>query len=587
MKQAPRRKKSSTGIQAKIDQKNLVIVVLLVSFVVYFNVLFNGFVWDDQIAISADKLQRDVTNFSALSDFWVRSASNYYRPMIGVTYTLLYSIFGLQPWGFHLLNLLFHAGVSVLAFFVVSRLLKDHGPSNIDPDFPAFWAALFFAVHPLHSESVAWVSGITDPSYSFFYLLSFLLYLQSTSDGELIKKGIFSISLISFLIAMLYKEPAVTLPAVLIAYDFLFRKASVSRLFGFLKRQVPYLIVTGVYLLLRFHALSGFATGPVRHSELSAPKHFINVFPFFMEYLYKLLLPVHLSSFYALHPISSVFEMKGIIALIVLAAFIGLSLVAMKKNRAFFFGLILIVVPLLPALYIRATGPGSFAERYLYLSVLGLAILLALFFHWAETTMSSKSMFVTIGFAALIGLCSAMTIYRNAIWKNDFTLWTDAVAKAPDGALPHHNLGNELLTAGRTDEAIEQYKIVLALSPDDYDAHNNLGATYVKKGLLQEAIQEFETAVKLRPDIAATHGNLGNAYRVSGAVDKAVEECGLAVKLAPNDAYAHNDLGLALAKKGLLDQALGHLREAARLHPDDPALAGDLDKVIEFKKGRR
>ncbi|HXX81569.1 MAG TPA: hypothetical protein VEI46_08465, partial [Thermodesulfovibrionales bacterium] len=275
----------------------MILILLLVSFAVYSNTLLNGFVWDDKEAIVDSHFSREITSLprTFFTGIWGEGgASNYYRPMIGVIYSLAYLLSGFASWGFHLMNALFHTGVSMLIFLVVSIMFVDYRTS----DFPSqpvvkgwavalsvpFIAALLFAVHPIHTESVAWVSGTTDPSYSFFYLLSLYLYIASDRNNSRVKgKWMYIFSLVSFFLATLCKEPGVTLPLVLIVYDYSFRRGTFfASLADVARRYLPYVAVVGIYLVLRFHALSGFAPGWVSHSELEGSGYVINVFPLFM-----------------------------------------------------------------------------------------------------------------------------------------------------------------------------------------------------------------------------------------------------------------------------------------------------------------
>ena len=311
--------------------------------------------------------------------------SNYYRPLMNILYLINHHLFGLAPWGFHLVNVLFHAANSVLVFFVTARLLESRASDPTAPfasptvaSFlsPPFVAAYLFATHPVHTEAVTWVAGLPDLSFAFFFLLSFHLYVRSSGEKPPLPWS-YPLSVVSFFLATLCKEPALTLPVILMGFDSLVRKDPGGFLVRF-RRYLPYFGAAGIYLILRIHALGGMAPSVRRHAYLNAWQYVVNAFPLFTQYLEKLLLPVTLNAFHVFHPISSFLDPKGIVALAVTIAFLLLAFLFMKRDRLIVFGLLWIAVPLLPALYIPSLGENTFAERYLYLPSYGFVLLVSL-----------------------------------------------------------------------------------------------------------------------------------------------------------------------------------------------------------------
>jgi len=440
----------------------------------------------------------------------------------------------------------------------------SHLTSDVSLSF-AFIAALLFATHPVHTEAVAWAGAVTDLSYTFFYLLSLYFYMQHRE--KTIRYRHYVVSIVSFSFALLCKEPAATLPMVLIAYDLAFGKKG-EGLSIYAKRYLPFLVVLGIYLFVRSSVLGGFA--PVKaHGELSAYQYVINVFPLFSQYLERLLFPMDLNAFYTLHPISSLGEMKGLLGLLITVSYGIITVLAYKKNRTAFFSLLLIAVPLLPALYIPGTGEASFAERYLYLPSLGFVVLVALFFTWLQGKMPRYEAGILLLVLTLAGLYSLQTIVRNPIWKDNLALFTDTVNKSPDAELPRGMLGNVLMDMGRLDEAIEHYRtITLKLNPNSPEAHTNLGLAYMKKGMKKEAIEEYQKAVAIAPADFEARRNLVLAYEEAGLLDKEIEQYRILLEYTPKSAETHSRLGKALAQKGLREEAISHLRQAVALEPD-------------------
>ena len=561
----------------------MIAIILLAACAVYLNTLYNGFVYDDKLQVLGNKWITDVRYLPDIfsTSVWnfqsERANSNYYRPLMHVIYMFSYHIFGLKAWGFHLVNILFHAANSVLVFLIMARLAgrqagrpasSEGGTPSSIPLYPPFIAAILFAVHPIHTEAVAWIGAVTDLSCTFFFLSSFYFYVRFR-EASFNKNGrhFYSFSLISFPLALLCKEPAIVLPLVLFTYDFAFG-IDWKRLSSYTKRYIPYLVIAGIYFIVRVNALGSIA--PLRaHANLTLYESLINVFPLFALYLEKLLLPVNLNAFYTLRPISSLMDFKGIIALAVTIAFIIIGIFAYRKNKTAFFGLALIIAPLLPALYIPALGESPLAERYLYLPSAGFTFFIAALYMGQADKLKRYGIAVTAILILLTGAYSVQTIKRNRIWKDNLTLFSDMVAKSPDGELPQGMLGNALLDLGRLDEAIEHYRIIsMKLNPNSPQAHINLALAFMKKGLIKEAIEEYRTAVKIAPKSLLARRGLVLAYEDAGLLDEVIEQYRILRDLTPNSAETYYRLGKALSKKGLTAEAESSFLRALEINPD-------------------
>jgi tetratricopeptide (TPR) repeat protein len=301
---------------------------------------------------------------------------------------------------------------------------------------------------------------------------------------------------------------------------------------------------------------------------LSAYGYIINVFPLFLQYLEKLLLPLNLNAFHVLHPISSIFETGGIVSLAVTAAFVVVTFLAFKKKSKVCFGLFVIALPLLPSLYIPAVGENVFAERYLYLPSFGFVLLIALALSWAKAVNPGLASGLVMISLAVVMVYSAGTVNRNAVWRDDVTLFTNMVRKSPDAAPPHNNLGYAYLKQNRLNEAVNEFITALKLMPEYAEAHNNLGNAYLDQNRLDESVNEFIAALKLRPDYAKAHNNLGYAYLKQNRLNEAVNEFITALKLMPEYAEAHNNLGIAYLEQNRLDEAVNEFITALKLKPD-------------------
>ncbi|HBR17236.1 MAG TPA: hypothetical protein DD725_06480 [Deltaproteobacteria bacterium] len=559
-------------------------IILIVSFGVYLNTMWNGFVYDDEFQVLENPWIKDVRYIHDifLSHVWafqgVGWVSNYYRPMMHIILMIDYYLFGLKPWGYHLINIILHAGVSVLVFLIASMLINHPGrrEKRLSPPFTGgekgegeynllfpLIAAILFAAHPIHTEVVAWVSGIPELSFTLFYLLSFYFYIKA--DDEYGKH--FILSILFFFLSTLCKETALTLPILLIVYDYSSSQSKIQNLKSHMMRYIPYIIVAGIYFTLRTNAIGGFAPQKA-HPELDNWQYLINIFPLFIQYLEKLILPINLNAYHVLHPISSILEWKAIASVIITFAFILTAYFLRKIDKLSFFSLLLIVITILPVLYIPALGENTFAERYLYLPSIGFVILMALTLEriYCNRRLGQTASLATILAAiVLLGLYCAGTLKRNFIWRDNYTLWSETVKKSPDGAIPHNSMGVVYLKQGRLDEALQEFQTALKLEPDYSNAHINLGISFANKGWLDDAIKEFKLAIRLKSDNPEAYNNLGATYYDKGWVDMAIEHYLIALRLKPNYRKAHYNLAEAYYDKGWVDMAIEHYRIAQDL----------------------
>ncbi len=555
-------------------KQSFTIIVGVVAFGVYVNALFNDFVMDDYHLILGNYYLKNITHVPDIffSNFWSFAGghTNYYRPLVHLIWMLCYHIFGPNALAFHMVNVLFHTGVSLLVFSITRRLLQKTADStSSSSDFPAFVVAILFASHPIHVEAVTWVAAAIDGAYSFFYLMAFYLYLRSTEDDPPLRWTLY-VSAFSFFLATLCKEPALTFPFVLLAYDLTCRRKT-SGVMAFVKRQTPYFVALGGYLALRITALRGFA--PVRkETGLTAYQYFLNVMVLFAQYLEKLLFPVNLNNWHVFSPLYSLRTVRGVTTVLIVLAFSILLMISQRRMKLGAFGLWVIVIPLLPALYIPGLMQGlenAFSERYLYLPSFGYVLFLGALTEWVGRKRSSnEALTLALTLLILISLYGVGTINRNRVWKDSRSLWSDALKKSPNNPEPYNVLGDVLRLENRVEEAVEYYKMGLRLRPNSPHIHANLGASYAKLGQVDQAIRHLEGAIRLMPVYAEAYNNLGVVYIQKGQMNAAIEQFQAALRLRPSLASAHHNLGLALSNVGEIDKAVEHYEAALRLDPD-------------------
>jgi len=560
-------------IIATCSRQFAIAAIITICLGVYLNTLSNHFVYDDVRLLMDNALIRDISQIPDifLSQAWdfEGKTSNYYRPLAFLIYMIDFHLFGLDPWGYHMTSMLLHAGVSILVFLLASVLMPQiharHTSQAItEPSgqvvFPLI-AGLLFATHPIHSEPVMWISGIMDLLCSLFYLLAFITYIKAKNTARNILAPVF------FFIACLGKEPALTLPIMLLTYDAVVRqdvKFSAQGLLELLKRYSPFILVALVYFAMRTNAIGEFA--PVqRHQELGAYGYFINIFPLFAEYLGKLVLPVNLNVYHVFHPITSLLSVKGLVGIAATLCYISACVRLVQTNRVLAFCLVWIAIPLLPVMYIPALGENTFTERYLYLPSVGFVILVStlgsLSFAMFREVSAVKHLPI-LSLLLLAGLYVFGTISRAPVWENNLTLWSDVVRKSPSASTAHNNLASALFHERRFEDAIEELKIAIRLNPANADAHDGLGAAYFNLGRIRESIDEHKEAVKLNPQNSRTHMHLGLAYKEAGALNLAISELQESLRIRPHNKDALFILGQIYADMGNWDKSITQYRLA-------------------------
>ena len=548
-----------------MDKKHVILVVVCLAFFslsVYGNTFFNDFAYDDEYVVLKNQW---ITSPSYIPNIFSENLfgfegtqSNYYRPLLHLSYMAVYGLFGYAAWAFHATNILLHIAVSLLVFLFCFRFLDRTACSN--PFVPSLIAGLFFIATPIHTEAVAPIMSITEVAFTLFYLASLYVYIFI----ERSKKTVW-LSAGFFFLSSLCKEPALTLPLMIFVYDYLFDKKRLNFRES-VKVYMPYAFFTFLYFILRFHALGGFA--PVKkHSGLGIWEALINTFPLVSKYLFMLLFPINLNALHDFVPYTTLFESKVIFSLVIFLGFLTLIVITRKRNNVICFSLVLMFVPLLPTLYVAAIEY-PFAERYLYLPSVGLALIVAVV---AARMYRSRQGVIVLSVTAflVIGLCTLGTIERNQVWKNNFTLWSDTVQKSPGVSLAHGNLAVTLKVRGDLEGAVSHYNRAIQIEPRFF-YYSGLGDIYSQKGLLNQAVEFYKQALQLNPSYADTYLNLGSTYGEMGHYELAIETFKKAIELAPGLADAHYNLGLAYNGTGEAKKALDHFTVALRLQPENP-----------------
>jgi len=553
-------------------------VVFLVSFATYVVTLKNGFVVDDHTLIEGNLWIRSFANLPAALVSNVHAfmsdspGSDYYRPMLLVLYTVQYALFGLDPWGWHLVNVLFHALNSILVFFLASRLLHDdteHAQVKGRLAFPAV-AALLFAVHPLNAEAVSWLACICELSYSFFSLLSVLLFMES-SRAERGGGGryLYAASVALFFLATLSKETALVLPVILMALDYFAMNKP-----GLVKRSLPFWAAAAVYFILRSIAMDSQI--PMQGGQAGIFAVFSNILTMAWMYALKLIWPMDMTIYNIVNAPEPadpwLYVYVGAAALLVFAV-IRLS----RHDRRTAALAALVLIPLAPTIAVLMKSAdiyyfNQFAERYFYLPMAGISIAASLAAKKSLAKRPSTVRAVSLaGFVVLISFLVSISATRAADWKDDFSIWKKAVETDPGNFFARGMLGNQYLSMGSKDEAAREFKESIRLRPMFSGSHHGLGLLYLDAGMYREAHAEFTEVLRIDPRSADAMYNIGLVFMGYGRWDDALENFQKAGEYYRGEKLlrVYNSMAVCYARLGRVDETMEHLRKAYAIDPGD------------------
>jgi tetratricopeptide (TPR) repeat protein len=558
---------------ARWPYATILAVLLLFAVLPYANTLLNGFVYDDNNEVLNNPYVRDfghlkeIFSTHILAHLGARGVTNYYRPISTLGFLLCYQAFGPLPYGFHLANVLLNAAVVCLLFGVSERMFGDR--------VLAFAAATLFALHPVHSESVAWVSAVTDLELAAFSLLTFWFFLGvarprgGRSDWN--QLGMIG----SFVLALLSKEAAVTLPLLATIYEHACRADRGETTWRQkLARYFNLWLLAFAYFLFRRRFFGGL-TAVLLMPHVTRADAFLSAFALAGQYLGKVLWPAHLRAFYTFHKSVSLLDLRVMEGLVALALCAALFVVLWRRARAASFGLIWFGVTLAPVLNSRWIGPNVFTERYLYLPSVGICWLgaWAIVQLWARVFRRSPGLrwafFATLGLLAVLSMGRIVT--RNRDWRDEVTYYRRALDAEPEAVGLRINLGAVYWNGGNLVAAEREWLEALKFAPENAMVLNNLGLVLAQRRQYEEAVSYFQRSMRLRPNYTDAHLNLGRVYDEMGMYSPAELQLRAAVALAPLSTQARNRLGEFYLDRGRLAEAEDEFRRSVTTQDNVPA----------------
>ncbi len=561
-------------------------ILVILSLAVYANSLSNGFVFDDYAVIVENKHINNLSNslpaFFSNSYFTIAGGEGSYRPIATLSYFLIHSFAGLNPFYFHLSSVLFHALNVILVYLFFYLILGNR--------FKAMLAGLLFACHPALTETVDCIAFNEDLLTAFFFLLALILYVKWVAKGAV--GAAYCLSLLCYFCGLLAKEMAITLLPIILLYDLTFgagngQPLSIKYVLSTVKNRwliyLGYTMVSIFYLVLRFviftHPVDGVKPhfGNLLERLLYLPNHIFN-------FAKLATVPFDLNVEYAYSYPQNFWEVSHLIGFFIIVGLVLFSFFLFRRFKEIFFGIWWFLITLFPVYNIvQIFNP--LAERYLYLPIIGFClvvpIILFAIFDRGLNRMAAVNTATLLIVLVFIGVYSTVTIARNRDWKDGLTLWSKTVIQSPDSGVAHGSLGRAYQEQGRLKDAVFEYETAVKLMPKHYKAYYNLGVVYDQKGKINQAVDNYKKSILIYPGFANVHFNLANIYHKRGLLDDAIRHYSHVVELVPDDLEARNNLGVAFAMQGKLDRAILEWEKILKIDPANKSAQDNLRKGRE------
>jgi tetratricopeptide (TPR) repeat protein len=572
-----------------------VFLILTITSFAFLPSLKNNFVnWDDNVYVIENDAIRSLS-WKKIKDIFTSFHEKNYHPLVLLSYALEYHFFKLNPLFYHLTNLILHLLNCLLVFW----FLKVFSGSTLVGLISAF----LFGVHPLHVESVAWISERRDVLYSFFFLSALIGYLYYIKNKS---KKYYYFAILLFIFSSLSKAMAITLPILLVLIDYVF-DIRISK--NTLKNKIPFFIIAILFgtitFIIRYQSKDFIFKDSLNFHYNIFVANFALLF-----YLWKLIIPVKLS---CLYPYtlgdSDLFRSVFLPSLFIWIPLIAGIIFSSKYTKKIIFGVLFFIITILPVINLVSSISGEVvADRYVYIPSIGLFYLLAEVFLWIHRWKIKYkpviNIFLTLILIEIISTLSILTWDRCNVWENSLKLWDDVISHYADDFIPiaYYNRGIAYLVRGEDKKAIFDFKKALDLDykrfgmnrdyeeiynkmmseEGDTDVYNFLGLKFAQLGGMQESILLFKKAIEIDPTNIEAYINLSAAYGNSGRYKEAIAIAKRAVELNPNSAQTHYNLSVAYYFDKQYDLSLKHIEIAIKLgfKPDTDFL----EKLKSIKK---
>ena len=530
-----------------------IFLIISCALLIYSNTLYNPFIFDDIHLVKDNIYIKNWSNigkiFSENTGAGFGGAYSTYRPLQIFSYLIDYSIWGLDPRGYHLTSILLHALVAICIYWMINLLFKDK--------IIAFLTSILFVVHPIHNSTVTYISSRTDLLAVLFFLLSFIFYIKGYFQKSLSK---YILMFFSYILALLSKECSLILPVLLLIYHYTFKIKINYRCF------LSLIGISIIYILFRIAVLNAYLPHTVVSTTLleRMPGFFVAI----TNYFKLLLLPLGLHILYGLK-LFQFTDIKAIFGILILISLLVCSFWKQNSNKVAFFSIVWFFITLLPFSNLYPIN-AYMAEHWLYLPSIGFFLILS---KWIVGLYRSGkfrffTLFLIIG---LVAFYSFQTNKQNTYWQDPIIFYSWNLKYEPGDTRLHDNLGNALKDAGRTEEAIIEFKKAIAIEPNNASAHHNLAFAYQSLGNVEKAIASYEKALLIKADdtkfTSLVLNNLGTLYNSIGDTEKAINLCRKSIEANSYFVTPYYNLGIIYYNKERIEESIDMFQKTIALNP--------------------
>ena len=599
-------KKSSALLEDTVlnDRKAFLICIAVVA-ALYLASLFNGFTnWDDSGYVTGNLLIKKLS-WASLNEIFTKPVMGNYHPLTMLSYAIEYRLAELNPFIYHFTNYILHLANTYLVYRLVKLL---SGSIEV-----SFFVAMMFGVHPMHVESVAWVSERKDVLYALFYLSSLVFYVRYAKEG--LQKKFLVYSLVLFLLSLFSKGQATSLSVAVLAIDFWLKREWSAKL---LLEKIPFLLLSLIFGIAAIYAQHtfGYMTGLQLYTftdRIFFAFHALDL------YFFKLFLPVNLSCFY---PFPAHKDFLIYIAPVIVCLLLFFVFRSLKKTRLLVFGTGFFLVTIFLVLQLLPVGGAIISDRYTYIPYIGLFFIAGYWLNQLILKNPERRSAVVFLCVLAFACYSVASFQRIRIWKDSIILWTDAISKNSKVAVSYNNRGSAYKELKKNDLAISDFSKALQLNPNYYDAMVGRGELFRIAGQFDQAMTDLNKAIQARPgkdwsaymsraivfcikgDLGKAKAdfdqafaleknspelycNRGNYYDMSGQFERALADYTKAMEINPKYENAYLSRGSAKARKNRMDEALEDFNTAIKVKPDYAEAFFDRSYVYNTKKEYR
>ena len=606
----------------------IILIIIVAAIVPYLNAPKGYFIWDD---INLILMDYQIKSWNFLNQIFSRDffgfsdnarKYGYYRPLVTISYMVDWSIWENNPAGYHFTNMAIHVLTCLIIYLLLIRLFRG---KRLAP----LIATLLFATTPIHTESVTWISGRTDPLCALFFFLSlyyFILYAERIAMREGFMEpspgapdpsqrrtiAVLIASLAFYTLSLMAKEMAISLPVILVAYLFIYITGfKWNRIQRYLSSLLLILAISGLYFLLRMYKISLSEQAMDPYDLVTTILSFVKTILF---YVWRMLFPVYLSAYIQNDLVEEVFSKEFLVPFVFLVLLVWGMIRAYSRNKAVCFGIAFLLISLLPlSNFIRISGPGDMgfmsAERFLYIPSMALFLLMAILFaHFirqigfldkneANKVNPTHRTIALVLLAVVLLSYTTLTVLRNRDWYDNETFFKKTLERAPNAPILYMLLGNVYSIEQNWEKAEETLKMAIEYSaPRDREEptwiYSDLAGVYAKQGYYDKALEVMKLASKTKFHNSAVEYNYGEIYRAMGDLEKAIHYYQRSLMIYRDNLQALVKLGICYQLQGDYELSNKAYISGLNLLPNDAdilnnigynySMLGDSQKALHF-----